>query len=205
MHDCLLWLLTRSNARNCILNPMQFHRKDGPSSPVLRACYNAVPNVIWSVLSFLPISMFCYLLMERVWLYAFGGASLLAYILPISQFRHLELSSEPARYRQLRVHWVNRFVQHGSLINDLIRRRHPKYRRIRSRAAAVHLVRTTYYQERFHWAMFILFLLSSLYAVVHSHTGWALLIMVTNVIYNLYPIWLQQYIRMRLKRFLALS
>jgi hypothetical protein len=182
---------------------MALQRKDERPSPALRAFYNSVPNVFWSAVSFLPISLFCYQRMDRVWLCVFGAASLLAYVLPVSCLRRLELSSKPDVYRRLRVHWVNRFVQHGTLVNRLLRQRNPRYRRIRSRAAALSLVRATYHQERFHWAIFLLFLLSSIYAVVNSYAGWALLIMLSNVIYNLYPIWLQQYIRMRLRRSLA--
>lgn len=166
----------------------------------MRACYNAVLTIFWSVLGFLPICMFCYPFMERFWLYVFSFSGLFAYLLPVAQFRHLELSDNATVYRSLGVHWINRFVQHGTLINGLLRQRDPRYRRIRSRQTAVHLKNTTYMQERFHWAMFIVFLLSALYAFLHNHPGWGLLIMLTNLTYNMYPIWLQQYIRIRLRR-----
>jgi hypothetical protein len=162
-----------------------------------------VLNVFWSVLSFLPISIFCYQFMERTWLYAFGAAGVLTYLVPESLFRYVELSSRLTLYRRLRVQWVNRFVQNGSAVNSLLRRKHPGYRRVRSRANALSVVRASHHQERFHWAMFTFFLLSGVYALAHSHPGWALLILLTNVFFNLYPIWLQQYIRMRLKRSLA--
>jgi Glycosyl-4,4'-diaponeurosporenoate acyltransferase len=172
----------------------------GLPSPFLLACCNAAPNVFWSTLAFVPLSIFCYQLMERFWLYAFGLLSLSAYIVPTSWFRHLELSSKPTVYRRLGVAWVNRFVQDGTLINGWLRRKYPQYRRIRSRTFAIHMARTSHYQERFHWAMFLFFLLCSLFAGVHKHMGWALILILTNVIYNLYPIWLQQYIRIRLSR-----
>lgn len=184
---------------------MELRAKDRLPSPVLRGIYNAVPTVVWSLLGFLPISMFCYRFMERMWLYLFLFVSLLAYMLPTSQFSRLELSSEAAVYRQLGVHRVNRFVQDGRLVNDLLQRNHPHYRRILSHAAAVRLMRTTYFQERFHWAGFLCFLLSSLYALGHDHIAWALLLLLTNIIYNRYPIWLQQYVRVRLKRCFALT
>ena len=114
--------------------------------------------------------------------------------------RHLELSSTVTAYRKLGVHWVNQFVQHGTLINRLLRRRHPEYRRMRSRAGMQYLVQRTYVQERFHWTALLFFLLSSLYGITHGFLGWALLIAITNVVYNLYTIWLQQYIRVRLNR-----
>jgi len=94
----------------------------------------------------------------------------------------LELSSTVTAYRKLGVHWVNHFVQHGTLINRLLRRRHPEYRRMRSRAGMQYLVQRTYVQERFHWTALLFFLLSSLYGITHGFLGWALLIAITNVV-----------------------
>ena len=164
---------------------------------VLSSLYNAVPNVFWSLLAFVPVSIFCYQFMGRGWLWTFVVASLIAFMLPASTLRYLELSSTVATYRKLGVHWVNHFVQRGSFINQLLRRRYPGYPPIRSRTG---ILQTTYAQERFHWAVLLFFLLSSLYAITHGYPGWALLITIINVVYNLYPIWLQQYIRKRLSR-----
>jgi hypothetical protein len=50
------------------------------------------------------------------------GASLIAYIVPASTLKYLELSSTVQTYRRLGVHRVNDFVQHGALINRLLRR-----------------------------------------------------------------------------------
>lgn len=130
----------------------------------------------------------------------FVFAGLLAYLLPVAQFRHLELSDNPIVYRRLGVHWANQVVQNGKLVNRLLYRQDSGYRRMRSRNAAIYLKNTTYMQERFHWAIFIVFLLCGLHAFFHNRPGWGLLITLANLAYNLYPIWLQQYIRIRLGR-----
>jgi len=176
---------------------MPGHKPLGPS-PLLLGLYNAVPNVLWSVLSLLPISVFCYLHVERPWLYGLLVVSLLGYAVPISQFKRLQLSHKRATYRALGVHVANQFTQHGTIINHLIQRRYPHYRHVRTRAALASFVRTTYYQEQFHLVLFLFFLLISFYAVVHGYLGWFLLLTLTNTIYNLYPMWLQQYLRLRL-------
>ncbi len=170
----------------------------GPS-PARLAWYNAVPNVFWSVLGLTPISVFCYQHMARPWLYALLLISLLAFAVPTSWFRYLQLSRRPAAYRRLGVHVINRFTQHGDLIHRLIRRQYPQYQRVRTHSNRAALVGATYHQERFHWVLFLFFLLTSLYAVAHGYGRWALLIGFTNVVYNLYPIWLQQYVRVRLR------
>jgi hypothetical protein len=169
--------------------------------PALLALLNAVPNVFWSVLAFVPVGIFCYQHVARLWLYVFVATSLLVYVFPVSLFHHLQLSSKPAFYRRLGVPLVNRVTQNGQIVNGLLRRRYPGYRALPSRAAMVGVLRTTYVQEQFHWAAFLFFLVSALYAALHAHPGWSLLIILINVLYNLYPIWLQQYIRVRLNRF----
>ena len=179
---------------------MQPIKERGISLRVLLSFYNAVPNVFWSLLGFAPVSIFCYRFMERMCLWAFVAISLLVIIVPASKLRHLELSSAATAYRRLGVYWVNGLVQDGSLVNQLLRRTYPEYRRMRSRTDSLYLLQNTYVQERFHWTMLLFFLLSSLYGITHGHPGWALLITISNVVYNLYPIWLQQYIRVRLNR-----
>lgn len=169
------------------------------------ALYNALPNVLWSLLSFFPVSFFCYHFMERRYLYTFICIALLAYLLPAQQLRRFEAASGRAFYRRLGVHWANNVTQHGTFINRVMRKKQSHYRRIRTRADAVRLLRATYANERFHWAALLFFLLSAIYAAIGHHFGWALLILAINVFYNLYPIWLQQYLRIRLERYLARS
>lgn len=173
-------------------------KKPVAPSPALLAWYNAVPNVFWSVLSLGPISVFCYQHMARPWLYGLLAVSVVGYVLPVAGLRRLQLSAGPAAYRRLGVPVVNRFTQHGAIINGLLRRRYPHYQHVRTRGAVAALVRTTYQQERFHLGLALFFLPASLYAAARGYWGWALLLLLTNVVYNLYPIWLQQYIRVRL-------
>ena len=164
------------------------------------AVYNAVVNVFWSLLAFVPVSIFWYRATERTWLWIFVAVSVIPFFLPTSTLRYFALGTNLGPYRKLWVPWVNKFVQHGRLINDLLRRKYPEYRRTISRATAPRLVQNSYMQERFHWTVLLLFLLTTAHAAVHGNLGWALLITVINVVYNLYPIWLQQYIRVRVDR-----
>lgn len=171
----------------------------GPS-PVLLALANALPNVFWSVLGLGPLAVYCYQFVARPWLYGGLAACLLGYAVPRAWYGHWQLSRTPERYRKLGVAALNRVTQNGTLVHWLVRRRYPHYRQIRSRAALAGLVRNTYYQEQFHVVMFLFFLLVSLYAVWQGQLKWAGLLTLANVGYNLYPVWLQQYIRVRLRR-----
>ena len=157
-------------------------------------------NVLWSLLAFAPVSIFCFRFMEPALLWTFVAASAVGFIMPASTLRYLELGSTVTIYRRLGVHWVNHFVQHGTLVNRWVRRSYPGYQPMQFRTRIPHLLQSTYVQERFHWMVLVFFILSSLYAVADGHPVWALLITIMNVVYNLYPIWLQQYIRVRLNR-----
>jgi hypothetical protein len=168
-----------------------------PPSRTLVALANAIPNVFWSVLSIVPLSFFCYHYMSQPWLYSLLLRHLLVYGIPMAWFSRWQLSRTPARYRQLGVPAVGRLTQHGEFVNRFIRHHYPRYCRVRAHTVAA-VVRASYQVEQFHLGLFGFFLLSSLYALWHGQGGWALLIMVTNVGYNVYPIWLQQYIRVRL-------
>lgn len=170
-----------------------------PSAALVAWC-NAVPNVLWSVLSFAPLCVYCYQWVARPWLYGFGAVGLLAGCLPTAWYRYGQLSTAPTAYHRLGVQVVGRFVQHGALLNGLLRHWYPGYRHLPGRAALAQLVRTTYQQERFHWVMLVLFLLVSGYAAAHAQLGWALALLLVNGLYNLYPIWLQQYLRVRLRK-----
>ena len=101
-------------------------------------------------------------------------------------------------YRRLGVLAVNRFTQDGTLVNALLRRRYPHYRRVHSRQSRAALVGNSYHMERFHMAALLFFLFASGYAVGHGYGRWAGVLTLLNIGYNLYPIWLQQYLRLRL-------
>ena len=162
-------------------------RRRAMPSPAVLACYNAVPNVLWSVLSLTPLARFCYQHVARPWLSGFGALSLLAYACPAAWLRHLQLSAAPTLYRKLRVPALNHLTQRGTLVKRLLRQRYPQYRPVLPRADRAKLVRLTYQQERFHWAMLAFFLLATGYALGLGHWGWAALLALLNGGYNLYP------------------
>jgi len=159
------------------------------------AFYNAVPSVLWSVLAFGPVVLYCYRYVARPGLWWLVGISLLAYAWPAAWLRHLQLSRRTTPYQQL-----GHFTQQGGLVNWLLRRRYPGYRALVGRRGVARLLSTTYQQERFHWAGLVFFLVLALHAAWAGRWGWAGSLSVANVGYNLYPIWLQQYLRLRLGR-----
>lgn len=172
-------------------------RNNAPSAGLLAFC-NAVPSVVWSGLALGPLGVFCYQYMARPWLLGLLGVSLLAYAVPRTWFQYWQLSQDPAVYRRLGVPVVNWLAQDGALVHALVRRRYPHYRRVHSRRSRAVVVGHSYHMERFHVAALLFFLFASGYAAAQSRWGWGGGLALLNIGYNLYPIWLQQYLRLRL-------
>lgn len=99
----------------------------------------------------------------------------------------------------LGVHWINKFTQNGEIINQIVRKRFPEYKVVSRKTPSINkLVGQTYLFEKFHFMLFIFFTLITILAIIKVEPGWALLITITNLIYNVYPCLLQQYIRIKL-------
>ncbi len=161
--------------------------------------YNMVPNVIWSILNLVPVSVFCYRLMNLSLFFTFLAPALLTVFLPNSFFNKMQLGTTTSIYKKLGVHIVNKVAQNGDVINALIRKRFPDYKVISSQRSSINkLLQQTYMFEKFHFMMFVLFSLITVYALGKSYFGWAIAISVTNLAYNIYPNLLQQYIRLKL-------
>jgi len=82
----------------------------------------------------------------------------------------------------------------------MIKKRFPGYKMItRQRSSINQLLQQTYMFEKFHFIMFVFFGLLTFYALINNHFWWAIMITITNVLYNIYPNLLQQYIRLKLR------
>lgn len=165
------------------------------------AIYNMIPNLFWSVMNLLPVAVFCYEHVPLRLLYVFIGISLLTILLPWSFFDRIQLAKNLKVYKRLGVHHVNRFTQNGTIVNTLIRRKYPSYKVVSlSKVQWKKLIQQTYIFEKFHFMMLVFFTIIMVYALANAYYGWAVIIMLCNLIYNVYPNWLQQYIRLRLRR-----
>ena len=122
--------------------------------------------------------------------------------MPKQALRHLHLSPQLRAYRQLRVHLFTRFTQDSRWIKQSSRSAF-EAGSVRNKESLRALVRMTFVRERFHMAMFLFFLFSASYAALCRHFTWSILLCLSNLVYNVYPVWMQQYIRMRLERCLV--
>lgn len=162
--------------------------------------YNMIPNLIWSVIFLTPITVFCFSNMNVKWILIFFIISFLTIFLPRSFFNIFQLGTNSSVYKKTGVIFINKFTQNGDIINRIIRKKYPGYKLVSKKNSSIKkLFNQTYMFEKFHFLMFSFFLLISFFAVFIHLYGWAIFIIITNLIYNVYPILLQQYIRLRIE------
>lgn len=168
--------------------------------------YNMIPNLIWSVLNLVPITVYCYNNVDHTSLYIFVAVSLIPAFLPNSFYDWIQIGKTTRLYRRLGVGIVNKLAQNGTIINKVVSKKFPGYKMIRyQRSSISKLLQQTYMFEKFHFLMFVFFLLVTFYALVKGHLWWVIIITVTNLLYNVYPNLLQQYIRVKLRLYKKLK
>lgn len=161
--------------------------------------YNMIPNLFWSVIFLFPVALFCYNYLMIKYLIGFLVISLVPVFLPRSFFNFFQSPKMAIFYRKAGVGFINKFTQNGTLINKIIRKKYPGYKFLSpKKLSAQQLFQQTYMFERFHFMLCFFFILINIDACFQNLYGWAIFIFISNLIYNIYPIFLQQYIRIRI-------
>jgi hypothetical protein len=160
---------------------------------------NQVVNLFWTIVCFIPLITYWSITGHLLWCFIFIGISVLSQALP---FGRLQLSSNPRFYESLGVKFIRKFVQHGEYINKLYRKAQPHYRVVKDKAGAAQYMKTIMMYERFHFMCFVFFLSTAVHALISSHYMLFIIIFIANVMYNIYPMLLQQYNRARIARFI---
>lgn len=180
----------------------QQKNKDEAAAKRLLNLYNRLVNLLWSVLGFVPVIVFCYRFVTTEWLIAFLLPALLALFLPEYVFYKMQVGQSAVFYKRMGVHLVNKFSQNGVFIQRLMNKRFPGYRLFTPRRSSIHqLLRQTIAYEKFHFATGLFLVLITLYALFRNLFWWAAVLSVINLFYNIYPILFQQYVRTKLKLF----
>lgn len=170
----------------------------------LLARYNMVPNLVWTIIHFTPVCLFWYTEESLLTLYFFIPSSFIPIIFKKRFLDTLQLTKDPGIYKKLGVASMVNFIQNGVIINKLIKKKFPQYKAVRhNRTSIAALVHTTYLFEKFHWICLVFFFETTVYAFAVNSLVWACCIFLLNITYNIYPILLQQYIRLKLQLFRA--
>ena len=165
----------------------------------LAAIYNMIPNLVWTALFLLPVAVFCYTLITPRSVFILLGMSFIPIFFPNSFFDAMRLSKNPAFYKRMGVKYINKFAQNGALLNRYLRNKYPQFKAISTNKSSIaKQYRQTYFFEKFHFSLFIFYTAVTIYALVKSYLLWALILSICNLLYNIYPNLLQQYIRVKL-------
>ena len=164
------------------------------------AIYNMIPNLLWTALFLIPITIFCYRFISPKTIYILLGVALIPIFFPNSFYDRIQLSKNSRFYRRIGVKHINTFAQSGSLLNEFIKKKDPNFKVVsKNRTSIKKLYYQTYFFEKFHFSLFLFFTAVIIYAAIQGHFYWALILTISNLLYNIYPNLLQQYVRVKLK------
>ncbi|WP_460473700.1 glycosyl-4,4'-diaponeurosporenoate acyltransferase CrtO family protein [Emticicia fontis] len=164
--------------------------------------YNQLINFFWSIMAFAPVVYFCYQYLPLKLLYLFTGISCIVIFLPNAMLDKIQLSQSCNAYQKIGIRFIKKYTQDGDWVNRFIKTRHTQYKYVENRQAIKKLISKSYMQEKFHYLVFVFFLCLMVYAILLGLFGWAIFIGIANIIYNIYPIFLQQYNRIRINHLL---
>ncbi|MEJ7692756.1 hypothetical protein [Daejeonella sp.] len=154
---------------------------------------NYVVNFFWTIIGFLPLTIYWWQTPLTFSFYCFLMVSVFLANVPERMIHQFRFSSKRRIYELVGVRLVRKFVQDG----DYIRKGNHW---VRSKAAAEkYLLRILMY-ERFHTLCFLFFTFSMTHALLNARIKLGLMILFCNVFFNVYPLLLQQYNRLRILR-----
>ena len=164
------------------------------------AIYNMIPNLLWTALFLIPITIFCYKFVSAITIFILLVISLIPIFFPNSFFDKIQLSKSPYWYRKMGVRHINRLAQNGAIVNQLLKKRFPGFKTIsRSKSSIKKQYNQTYFFEKFHFFLFLFFTSLTIHAAIRGYFDWVLILIICNLLYNVYPNLLQQYIRLKLR------
>ncbi|MEO6283145.1 MAG: hypothetical protein ABIN80_23720 [Dyadobacter sp.] len=170
---------------------------------------NQLINVFWTLASFMAVGSYWGVHFAEKRSPSVLGAiivvSVLCYMTPRRWLSALTLSENRRTYERIGVKFMLWFVQNGTFVNRIQRKFSKEKAIITSRKKASTYLSTIDMQERYHYCCFVFFILSAISALLIGKTESAFFIMLWNILYNVYPILLQQYNRLRINSVLSVK
>ena len=161
----------------------------------MRQALNQLLNLFWTVVCCMPVILY-WVAADRSWLLPVAALSIPGIFVSSKLY---QLSRRTSLYRSLGVKWVRFFVQDGGLIGRLTGKSTER-RIITNKTRGRKYLKTIIMYERFHFLCFLFFTFTTLHAIAYGNLKMALIITGCNIIYNIYPLLLQQFNRIRLER-----
>jgi hypothetical protein len=155
--------------------------------------YNLIINLFWTTVCCVPVVILWYLYYHPTILFGSLAVSLLAILIPAKYFSLLQISRSRRFYESLSIKSLQSLTQDGRLVSTLA-----KSKNQHTRAAHKNYKSKIAMYEKFHMFCMAFFLASFVYAIYQQAFLISLLIFMSNIIYNVIPILIQQYNKVRL-------
>jgi hypothetical protein len=160
--------------------------------------FNAVINLLWTCLLLGPVYVYCAHHVTPKCLFLFGLAAVFPFGAPKRILQRFQLGTNVDVYRSLGVPLLVKCTQDAPWLGRL---GGGQYRRVSlDRKVIARVMRETWMRERFHLGLLLFCGACSGLALWQMELRWCVTLIVINTLYNLYPVWLQQYLRLRLTR-----
>ena len=138
------------------------------------------------------------------WVLAAVAICVLPAFLPAAWFRPRAFE-RGGFYPRLGLRLFRKLATDGDLVNRRIRRIDPGYRIVRDRRTRTEHVAGTITNERWHLAFALAGAITCAFAAATAQYGWAIVIGILNVIFNVYPVLHQRFTRARMRAAIALA
>ncbi|MHA7129284.1 glycosyl-4,4'-diaponeurosporenoate acyltransferase CrtO family protein [Algoriphagus namhaensis] len=171
---------------------------------IISVALNQALNLFWTLLAFAPIVLIWYLNFNLFNLLMLILLSILFAIFFRKYSIQLQLSNNRKFYERLGVKRFQKFTQDSHYINRLIERaggEKPYFRKNLN----LHQTKKIEMYEAYHAACLLFFFISTFIGFYNYHFSLAILAKLANIIYNVIPLFIQQYNRIRLKVVLRLA
>ncbi len=167
--------------------------------PYKRDMLNQIINFFWTALCFSPVFWFWFQEgIDNIYFYVFLGVALFFGALPEKILNKFTLSADKKVYEKYGIKFIRKFVQNGDIVNS--HSKTPGATAIKDKAQERKYLKTIAMYERYHWICLIFFLVTSIYGFFNGHLLFGFSISIANLLYNLIPIFLQQYNKIRIKK-----
>lgn len=159
----------------------------------LKEILNVSVSLFWTAIFLGPVAWFCIEYLSIKLLLILLSVSLIAYFIKPFRIKHAMLHSK----------WVlmiGKLTQDGSFINKLMRKRYKGFRVIRGKKDLRNFRNKTRIREAFHFQMFLFLSFLFFYALYLQLWGWAAFMLLSNFLYNIWPLLFLQYQWERMKK-----
>jgi hypothetical protein len=169
--------------------------------PLEALLINQAINLIWTALFFTPTILFWILYYDAAILFCLLAISLFPLLLNEALLRFFQLSSSKKFYEQIGIRKFQAVTQDGRIVKNLINKRHVDYSIIGNRRDIELYKKQINIYEKYHLICMLFFSGSAIYGLINSEYYLSALILVSNIFYNVVPLLIQQYNKIRIEFF----